>query len=154
MRKCTCMRLDCAVIQVSYTQSLILDSRIFPLFNYASRKFRCSSNMWCFPLKHNLSAICCYCFPTVCDLWECIASFSSLCLLWFSLVFPSPYPVFFTDVIQLKAPGMGPDSAEHLEILEELGPRTASAPLQSIPHTCTQGKEYEGKDRCVFALHT
>ncbi|KAG7244912.1 hypothetical protein INR49_024309 [Caranx melampygus] len=57
-----------------------------------------------------------------------------------------PYPVFFTDVVQLKAPGMGPDSAEHLEILEEFGPCAAPAPLQSIPHTCTQGKECEEED--------
>lgn len=49
---------------------------------------------------------------------------------------------------------MGPDSAEHLEILEEFGPRSAPAPLHSIPHTCTQGKEYEGEDGCVFALRT
>lgn len=67
---------------------------------------------------------------------------------------PQPYPVFFTDVVQLKAPGMGPDSAEHLEILEEFGPRTAPAPLHSIPHTCTQGKEFEEEDGCVFALCT
>lgn len=49
---------------------------------------------------------------------------------------------------------MGPDSAEHLEILEEFGPRAAPAPLHSIPHTCMQGKEYEGEDGCVFALRT
>ncbi len=67
---------------------------------------------------------------------------------------PQPYPVFFTDVVQLKAPGMGPDSAEHLEILEEFGPRAAPAPLQSIPRTCTQGKECEEEDGCVFALCT
>lgn len=49
---------------------------------------------------------------------------------------------------------MGPDSAEHLEILEEFGPRAAAAPLHNIPHTCTQGKEYEKEDECVFGLNT
>lgn len=50
---------------------------------------------------------------------------------------------------------MGPDSAEHLEILEEFGPSAASAPLQSIPHTCTKGKECEDKERDgrVFTLY-
>lgn len=74
-------------------------------------------------------------------------------VVWFSLVF-QPYPVFFTDVVQLKAPGMGPDSAEHLEITEEFGPGAAPAPLHSIPYTCTQGKECEEADGCVFALWT
>lgn len=49
---------------------------------------------------------------------------------------PPAYPVFFTDVVQLKAPWMSPYSAKHLEILEEFGPCTAPAPLQSVPHTC------------------
>lgn len=70
----------------------------------------------------------------------------------FYLAFPKSYPVFFTDVVQLKAPGMGPDSAEHLEILEEFGPCTAPAPLQSISHTYKQGTDYVEKDGRVFAL--
>ncbi|MEQ2218353.1 hypothetical protein XENOCAPTIV_002000, partial [Xenoophorus captivus] len=57
------------------------------------------------------------------------------------LLFSQPYPIFFTDVVQLKAPGMGPDSAEHLEILEEFRSCSAPAPFQSIPHTCTQGEK-------------
>ncbi len=65
-----------------------------------------------------------------------------------------PYPVFFADVVQLKAPGMGPDSAEHLEILEESGPHAAPAPLQSIPNTCTQGKGFEEEDGWVSAFCT
>lgn len=83
------------------------------------------------------------------------ANVSPVFELVFSVVkshIPQPYPVFFTDVVQLKAPGMGPDSAEHLEILEEFGPCAATAPLQSIPHTCIQGKECEEEDGCVFAL--
>lgn len=86
----------------------------------------------------------------MCDLRRCIRSFE-LVLSVVSARLPQPYPVFFTDVVQLKAPGMGPDSAEHLEILEESGPHSAPAPLQSIPHTCTQGKEFEEEDGCVSA---
>lgn len=76
-----------------------------------------------------------YCFScSVCELDWCIFSFWRLGTLGCQL--PPSYPVFFTDVVQLKAPWMSPYSAEHLEILEEFGPCTAPAPLQSIPHTC------------------
>lgn len=91
--------------------------------------------------------------------------FSAVCAICtnifpvFELVFgivssrlPQAYPVFFTDVVQLKAPGMGPDSAEHLEILEEFGPCAAPAPLQSISHTCRQRKEFVEEDGSLFAL--
>lgn len=110
--------------------------------------------MWCSCSKRDLSAMCFYCFATVCAICgNVFLVFQSVfAVVWSRL--PQPYPVFFTDVVQLKAPGMGPDSAEHLEILEEFGPRAAPAPLHSIPHTCTQGKEYEGEDGCVFALRT
>lgn len=70
----------------------------------------------------------------------------------FHFVFPRTYSVFFTDVVQLKAPGMGPDSAEHLEILEEFGPSAAPAPLHSIAHTCRPRKEFVEEDGCVFVL--
>lgn len=70
----------------------------------------------------------------------------------FHFVFPKTYSVFFTDVVQLKAPGMGPDSAEHLEILEEFGPGAPPAPLHSIAHTCRPRKEFVEEDGCVFVL--
>lgn len=50
------------------------------------------------------------------------------------------YLVFLTDIVQLETPRMGPDSAEHLEILEKLCARTASSPLQGRTDTCS-GKE-------------
>lgn len=100
----------------------------------------------------DLSALRFYCFPAVCV--TCANVFPVFELVFSAVLsrLPQPYPVFFTDVVQLKAPGMGPDSAEHLEILEEFGPCAAPASLQSIPHTCTQGKECEEEDGCVFAL--
>lgn len=65
---------------------------------------------------------------------------------------PRPYPVFFTDVVQLKAPGMRPNSAEHLEILEEFGPCAAPAPLRRTPHTCRQGKGWKKMDVCLHYM--
>lgn len=50
-----------------------------------------------------------------------------------------PHLVFFTDIVQLEAPRMGPDSAEHLEILEEFGPGAASSTLQCRTDTCSEG---------------
>lgn len=94
-------------------------------------------------LVHDLSGSRSYCFPTVCVICANVFPvFESVFGVVYSRL-PQSYPVFFTDVVQLKAPGMGPDSAEYLEILEEFGPCTAPAPLQSIPQTCTRGKERE-----------
>lgn len=44
---------------------------------------------------------------------------------------------------------MGPDSAEHLEILEEFGAGAAPAPLCSTAHTCGQRSQLEGRGRRV-----
>lgn len=49
--------------------------------------------------------------------------------------------VFFTDVVQLEAPRMSPDSAEHLEILEEFSPRASSSTLQRRTDTCSERQE-------------
>lgn len=106
---------------------------------------------WCMTCQYYISIV----------FSQCVCVTRADVFLVFELVFrvvssrlPQPYPVFFTDVVQLKAPGMGPDSAEHLEILEEFGPCAAPASLQTIPHTCTQGKECEVEDGCVFVLCT
>ena len=50
-----------------------------------------------------------------------------------------PHLVLFADVVELKAPGMGPDSAQHLEVLEEFGPSASLAPLVGVANTCTRG---------------
>lgn len=47
------------------------------------------------------------------------------------------YLVFLTDVVQLQTPRMGPDSTQHLEVLEELGARSTSSSLQGRTHTCS-----------------
>lgn len=86
-------------------------------------------NFWCcsdnkrmvVPSKCLFSRPACVCFGSM---------FSKGFSQWvFRSYLAEPYPVFFTDVVQLKAPGMGPDSAEHLEILKKFGPRAAPAPL-------------------------
>lgn len=57
-----------------------------------------------------------------------------------------PHLVFFADVVQVKTPGMGPDSAEYLEILEELCPGPAPPPLQRSADTCAEiGGEQGGR---------
>ena len=49
-----------------------------------------------------------------------------------------PHLVLFADVVQLKAPGMRPDPAQHLEVLEEFGSVAPLAALVGAPHTCTR----------------
>ena len=58
-----------------------------------------------------------------------------------------PDLVFFADVVQLKAPGVGPDPAQHLEVLEEFGSCATLASLQGVPHTCTR-REVRVKTKC------
>lgn len=80
----------------------------------------------------------------LCQVCVCFFLF---CFFLFGIGTRKTYSVFFADVVQLKAPGMGPDSAEHLEILEEFGTSAAPAPLRGTSRTCAQRRQLEGRER-------